>query len=77
MITKRSIPTFEAKIYVGFRKAYSQDLDFVKAITTAREICNEAVKDGWCVTMQPLEYIYTPTYTVDRNFRSPVSLAWW
>lgn len=71
MNTKRSIPTFEAKIYVGFRKAYSQDLDFVKAISTARETCAEAVKDGWCVTLQPIEYIYTPTFTLGQA--EPVS----
>ncbi len=67
MTTQSSVQTFEGKIYVGFRKAYSQDLDVVKAITAAREVCTEAVKDGWCVTLQPIEYIYTPTYTVGQE----------
>lgn len=67
MTTKRSIATFEAKIYVGFRKAYTQNLDVVKGITTVREVCHEAVKNGWCVTVQPIEYIYTPTFTVGQE----------
>ncbi|RTL07632.1 hypothetical protein EKK58_00225 [Candidatus Dependentiae bacterium] len=67
MNAKRSIPTFEAKIYVGFRKSYSTDHpDVGNCIWKVRQACRDAVASGWCVTMQPLEYIYTPTYTVGQ-----------
>ncbi len=65
MITKRSLPTFEAKIYVGFRHGYlpySQVVAETKdPITLVREVCEEMVKTGWCLSIQPIEYIYTKT----------------
>lgn len=65
-VTKRSVPTFEAKIYVGCRVAYSQEMDYTKSLALIRETCREAVSVGWCVTLQFIEYIYTPTYTTGQ-----------
>lgn len=67
MTTRRTVKTFEAKIYVGFRKAYRQEgYNPTEALETVRRICHDAVKVGWCVTIQPVEYIYTPTFTTGQ-----------
>lgn len=66
MITKRSVKTFEAKIYVGFRKRYSQEVPGDAALV-ARQACREAVASGWCLTVQDINYIYTPTFTTGQE----------
>ena len=51
-----TIPTFYADIYLGLRKGYAKEIipmDYV------RNICDEFVADGFCVTLQDIEYIYT------------------
>jgi len=63
MSTLRTVKTFEAKIYVGLRKRYSREILPMKELLA---ICKEAVKDGWCLTVQIIDYVYTPTYTVGQ-----------
>lgn len=63
-ITQKSLPTFEAKIYVGLRKRYTETL--CKPIQVWN-ICQYAVAKGWCLTYTPTEFIYTPTYTTGSN----------
>lgn len=68
MIARRSIKTFEAKIFVGFRKAYSYDHNPANATKVVEEVCRNAVRTGWCLSIYPVKYIYTPTFTTGQEY---------
>lgn len=57
----RSVDTFTATIYVGFREGRSSDpKPILHDISEAREVAQAYCNDvGLCVTIIPNEYIYT------------------
>ena len=53
----KTVQTFTASIYVGFRVRYSEKLHSIEEVRDWIKIyCNET---GFCVTITPLEFIYT------------------
>lgn len=63
-MTRKNIKTFEGRIYLGLRKGYTDQMYFK---TDAERVCEEFVKTGWCVTITPTEFIYTPTYVTGQE----------
>ena len=50
------IPTFEAKISLGFREGYT---DIVHSIDEVKEICQKYCNEvGLCVTITPTNFVY-------------------
>ena len=50
------LKTWEAKIYVGLRKGYTEKVfDITKLMGVCQGYCNDI---GWCVTVTPTTFIY-------------------